>query len=587
MQRNKATRRWQIEAIEAVLKAWQRASSNPLLAVCPGAGKTRCGGELVVISRQDFGSGFALVVSPTVTVKESWHEELATFGLASIYEVPSADLKDRLAYNESLIGDRDVICITYAQLAREPDLFAEMLRRHRGLLVADEPHHADENKAFGEALNMVAEAAMYRLALTGTPFNTRGTPLSMIDSVEEMDIDGTRLRRALPTYSYSYADAIGDSVCRQLEFITVMGRGEVEYRSLLNSQTWMKVTDLAAQRKTDRLGPLLDPDGAFMQEAYETGLKALMELRTAEGDRRAAMMIIVSNTEEGTATARALRALLAANPEWAALVVEEIYHDTPDAHERINRFRDGVGDIVIAVRMISEGVNVPRLRVGVYATNYLTRLFFIQLVGRFIRYESRLDQMQFARMVIPAHPLLLEWAREIEAMIATARIPDLGGDGPGPSEPAEIIGRASQASSKGAILRGEHESDIAAAQDFFARVPSAIGRVPDLLAVAIERAYAAQASQQPVRPSARPASATVPDLRKVNQTLAARIVRLLPHDNGDDDASYALVHASANRFVGIRRLDKLTPDHVLEQRAGFLRTWLAALYRGDPFDANG
>lgn len=585
MQISKATRAWQIAAIARVVRAWRESEARALVAACPGSGKTICGCELSDIARREFDCGITLIVSPSVNVKENWHDTAKLFGVDSIHDVPNETLKERREYGESLIGGRDVICVTYAQLAREPELFAEMLRRHRGLLVADEPHHADENLSFGIALNSVAEGAMLRLALTGTPFNTRGTPLSMIDSVEEVDEEGNHVRRALPTYSYSYGEAISDQVCRPVEFITVMGRGEVEYRSLLIDRTWSRVTDLAAARKTDRLGPLLEPDGAFMLEMLETGIKALVDMRDQGEDKYAAMMVVVGSTEEGAAVARVMRLLLLGNPQWAHLVLTEIYHDTPDAHDRINQFRDGVGDIVIAVRMISEGVDVPRLRVGVYATNYLTRLFFIQLVGRFIRAEARLDSYQFAKVVIPAHILLLGWGREIERMVASAKIPGEGGDGPG-VDPFEIIGRNSEVTLKGAILRGDAEDDISIARDFFARVPTAVGRVPDFLATTIERAYREQVAPSPAPDARRASQAQAPkDWRSINHRMVGRIVRMLPHDNGDsDEPAYARVNFAANKFVGIRRVDKLTLDDVLERRAAFLRTWLAALYRGEPFN---
>ena len=44
---------------------------------------------------------------------------------------------------------------------------------------------------------------------------------------------------------------------------------------------------------------------------------------------------------------------------------------------------------MVAVRMVSEGVDVPRLAVGVYATTTSTPLFFAQAVGRFVRARSR------------------------------------------------------------------------------------------------------------------------------------------------------------------------------------------------------
>ena len=40
---------------------------------------------------------------------------------------------------------------------------------------------------------------------------------------------------------------------------------------------------------------------------------------------------------------------------------------------------------LVSVLMVSEGVDIPRLRVGVYATSARTELFFRQVVGRFIR----------------------------------------------------------------------------------------------------------------------------------------------------------------------------------------------------------
>jgi superfamily II DNA or RNA helicase len=50
--------------------------------------------------------------------------------------------------------------------------------------------------------------------------------------------------------------------------------------------------------------------------------------------------------------------------------------------------------------MVSEGVDIPRLRVGVYATNTVTELFFRQAVGRLVRWNARLGR-QAAYMFIP------------------------------------------------------------------------------------------------------------------------------------------------------------------------------------------
>jgi hypothetical protein len=67
---------------------------------------------------------------------------------------------------------------------------------------------------------------------------------------------------------------------------------------------------------------------------------------------------------------------------------------------------------MVAVRMVSEGVDVPRLAVGVYATSASTPLFFAQAVGRFVR--SRRPG-ETASVFVPSVPVLLGLASELEA----------------------------------------------------------------------------------------------------------------------------------------------------------------------------
>jgi len=63
--------------------------------------------------------------------------------------------------------------------------------------------------------------------------------------------------------------------------------------------------------------------------------------------------------------------------------------------------------------MVSEGVDIPRLRVGVYATAARTELFFRQVVGRFIRTTPG-PRRQMSYLLMPADPRLKALAHEIE-----------------------------------------------------------------------------------------------------------------------------------------------------------------------------
>jgi hypothetical protein len=79
--------------------------------------------------------------------------------------------------------------------------------------------------------------------------------------------------------------------------------------------------------------------------------------------------------------------------------------DDPTASSRIGRFGAGTDPWIVAVRMVSEGVDIPRLRVGVFATTTTTELFFRQAVGRLVRWTPSAPDQQ-AYLFVPDDPRL-------------------------------------------------------------------------------------------------------------------------------------------------------------------------------------
>jgi superfamily II DNA/RNA helicase len=89
-----------------------------------------------------------------------------------------------------------------------------------------------------------------------------------------------------------------------------------------------------------------------------------------------------------------------------------VLSDDPKASGRIAEFAATTERWLVAVRMVSEGVDVPRLAVGVYATSASTPLFFAQAVGRFVRARRAGET---ASVFVPSVPVLLELASQMEA----------------------------------------------------------------------------------------------------------------------------------------------------------------------------
>jgi hypothetical protein len=118
----------------------------------------------------------------------------------------------------------------------------------------------------------------------------------------------------------------------------------------------------------------------------------------------AAGLVIASDHDTARAYAALLRRVTGTRP-----VV--VLSDDPSASRKIGAFAESGDRWMVAVRMVSEGVDIPRLAVGVFATSVSTALFFAQAVGRFVRARRRGET---ASVFLPSVPVLLGYAAELE-----------------------------------------------------------------------------------------------------------------------------------------------------------------------------
>ena len=116
-------------------------------------------------------------------------------------------------------------------------------------------------------------------------------------------------------------------------------------------------------------------------------------------------MVIASDQKSARAYAAVLTRLTGKTPTV-------VLSDDPGSSARIAEFSAGTSRWLVAVRMVSEGVDVPRLAVGVYATSASTPLFFAQAIGRYVR-SRRPGEM--ASIFLPSVPTLLDLASQMEA----------------------------------------------------------------------------------------------------------------------------------------------------------------------------
>ena len=162
---------------------------------------------------------------------------------------------------------------------------------------------------------------------------------------------------------------------------------------------------LPAAEAARRLRTALDPEGDWVTHVLTDAHRALVDLR-AGAHPDAGGLVIAADKEHAEHLAERLARIAGERPEI-------VTSDAPDASARISRFAAGSGAWLVSVLMVSEGVDVPRLRVGVYATSARTELFFRQVVGRFIR-RTPAPRDQMSHLFLPSDPVLKRLAGQIE-----------------------------------------------------------------------------------------------------------------------------------------------------------------------------
>ncbi len=207
--------------------------------------------------------------------------------------------------------------------------------------------------------------------------------------------------RSAADYTYGYGRALRDHVVRPVLFWAY--GGDLQWRTRAGDEVSARLgepltKDLAAQA----LRTALDPGGSWIGAVMEAADRRLTEVRKNVPD--AGGLVIATDQD----SARAYAALLARISGEKPTVV---LSDEKAASKKIARFSEGDGRWMVAVRMVSEGVDVPRLAVGVYATTTATPLFFAQAVGRFVRARARGET---ASIFLPSSPNLLGFAAELE-----------------------------------------------------------------------------------------------------------------------------------------------------------------------------
>lgn len=379
------------------LRAWQRAAltkyltnkPQDFLAVAtPGAGKTTFALRVATELTGNRTVDRVIVVVPTEHLKVQWSQAAARVGLAL----------DPAFSNSGVINpEYHGVVVTYAQVAMHPYKHHAIATNKRSLVILDEIHHGGDAKSWGDGIREAYSGAERRLALTGTPFRSDDAAIPFV----RYEDDGEGYLKSKADHTYGYADALQDGVVRPVVFLAYSG--EARWRTSAGEEYAARLGEpLNAEQTARAWKTALDPKGEWIPAVLQAAHTRLLQMRERMPD--AGGLVIATDKTTARAYARILE-------KMSNTPVAVILSDEPGASERIEEFSNSTDEWMVAVRMVSEGVDVPRLAVGVYATSASTPLFFAQAIGRFVR--SRMPG-ETASVFLPSVPVLLDLAARLE-----------------------------------------------------------------------------------------------------------------------------------------------------------------------------
>jgi len=381
-----ALRAWQAEALDLY---FEKEPLDSRAAATPGAGKTTFALRLAteLIARREVDR--ITVVAPTEHLKRQWAEAAHRVGIR---------LDPAYANGQAFGGRRfHGIAVTYAQIAVRPLLHRTITESARTLVILDEIHHGGDALSWGDAIRDAFGPATRRLSLTGTPFRSDTAPIPFVSYAP----DNKGIRTSITDYNYGYGRALADGVVRPVIFMAYAGK--MRWRTKMGDEMEARLGEGDTKDITSQAWrTALAPEGDWIPAVLKAADRRLSEVRQSVPD--AGGLVIATDQSTARAYASLLQKLTGEMPTI-------VLSDEKESSERIDVFSKGTQRWMVAVRMVSEGVDVPRLAVGVYATSASTPLYFAQAVGRFVRTRRRGET---ATIFLPSVPSLMALASTLE-----------------------------------------------------------------------------------------------------------------------------------------------------------------------------
>lgn len=379
------------------IQAWEDAGCRGILEMATGTGKTITSLAAAASRRKSLGKLVLIILVPYIHLLEQWERTCREFGFHPYLcsgDRPGWEREAKSVLQDFRLGSIDDACFIAVHNTASADKFRRLcglLPPQHSMLIADEVHDLG-SRELRQAL--FPEAGM-RMGLSATPqrwFDDEGTHflLSYFDGVcFEYPLESA-IGECLVPYEYNPVP-----VC--LTETELQGYGELT----------AKVVAIAGRAKEDpeieeRLKMLLLERARIIASADEKLPKLIEILRELMSSRRTSadeLRHVLVYCAPGTHQ-EVLRSL-----SGLGLRCHEFVH-TVGASERtrvLQSFADGDIQVIVAVKCLDEGVDVPATRTAFFLASTTNPREFIQRRGRILRKaEGKTKAIVYDFVVVPS-----------------------------------------------------------------------------------------------------------------------------------------------------------------------------------------
>lgn len=426
-------RKWQRDCLDRFEQKLEEGATSFVFEACMGAGKSAMAAMISKSLLTDHGVDHVIVLVPWRSIQGDVDKGM----LGAFGESMGLDARDRFfTYGRRQVRQprprMDATVTLYQEVCCQEAIETLKMWKSEGFtfaLICDEIHHTNEiNSSWGAYVEQIQSLASYSIFMSGTYFRSDRKPISCIP----LDPNGEPIK----DYRFSYSSGVKENVVRAVTTRDIDAKIVLYDRSTDRKYERM-LSDVESRELSEVKKQVLDPHGECIRHTIETVHAALMQTRTRFPDAACLFVCRPGGAEEVTREGGG-EAIEDRNVHKIAKQIEALTGESPtvvthrdrDAAGKIARFRRGIDPYLVAINMVSEGCDIPRLRAVAFCRYTKSEMLFRQIVGRALRLHQPEDGTA-AQIYIPAFPRLVEFAEtlysEAQEGIRDRRCQECGG----------------------------------------------------------------------------------------------------------------------------------------------------------------